>query len=43
MGQRNDERAPSHARRSLERAYREIVRDAARIAGVPLVELLVAR
>ncbi|MFL5303536.1 MAG: ATP-binding protein [Anaeromyxobacteraceae bacterium] len=43
MGQRNDERAPANVRRSLQRAYREIVRDAAGIAGAALVELLVAR
>src|SRR6185369_17207228 len=43
MGQRNDERAPANVRRSLQRAYREIVRDAAGVAGAALVELLVTR
>ncbi len=34
---------PARRRRALERAYRAVVRDAAAIAGAPLVELLVAR
>jgi signal transduction histidine kinase len=41
MGQRGED--PARARRALERAYRAVVRDAAGIAGAPLVELLVAR
>jgi signal transduction histidine kinase len=34
---------PADRRRALERTYRAVVRDAAAIAGAPLVELLVAR
>jgi signal transduction histidine kinase len=42
MGPRTPRKDDPARRRALERAYRAVVRDAAAIAGAPLVELLVA-